>query len=174
LVGGAFIVSALYSVFNKKKYQPVAKISLILSFAIFLVTPLLLILDLNQPTRAMTVMTRWHSTSPMSIFVWVLPLFGIILISVGLLSFMKENEGYGWIFRSMDGKVIKILAGIGIPAAVLFATYEGLMLASTGARELWSTPLIPISWMLIAVSSGISLVLLVYILIWVGSSFSSF
>jgi Ni/Fe-hydrogenase subunit HybB-like protein len=164
LVGGTYIVSTLYNVFGKKKYLPVAKISLLLSFAILLVLPLLLILDLGQSTKALLIFTRWHSTSPLAIFAWVLPVFGIVVVLVGLFSFYKENQRFNRIFGSIDTKIVKILAGIGIPLAILFASYEGLTLVTPEARDLWSTPLIPISWMLAAVSSGIALVLFVYIL----------
>lgn len=164
LVGGTFIVSMLHHVFERKRFRPITRISLLLSFAVLLVVPLLLVYDLGQPTRGILILTRWHAASPMDIFAWVGPLFGLVLIIIGSVTILSDKHlsGFGWLL-SVDSKVVKTLGIVGIPLAGLFATYEGLMLATTPGRALWATPLIPISSILVAISSGIALTLLAYV-----------
>jgi len=63
-----------------------------------------------------------------------------------------------------DEKMIKILAGIGIPVACFLHGYAGFIFGSVKANALWMTPLMPVIFIMSAVVSGIALCMLTYII----------
>jgi Ni/Fe-hydrogenase subunit HybB-like protein len=67
--------------------------------------------------------------------------------------------------RHQDEKVVKILAGIGIPIACFLHGYAGFIFGSVKANALWMTPLMPVIFIMSAVVSGIALCMLTYIVV---------
>jgi Ni/Fe-hydrogenase subunit HybB-like protein len=64
-----------------------------------------------------------------------------------------------------DRKLGYIITVIGIPSAFILHGYVGFIFGSIKANPWWSTPLMPIIFLFSAMVSGISLVLLVYMII---------
>lgn len=62
-----------------------------------------------------------------------------------------------------DEKAVKILAGLGIPVAMVLHGYVGFIFGSVKANALWMTPLMPVIFIMSAVVSGIALCMLTYI-----------
>jgi Ni/Fe-hydrogenase subunit HybB-like protein len=58
--------------------------------------------------------------------------------------------------------VLIVLAGLGIPAAVLLHGYVGFIFGAVKANPWWSTPLMPIIFLCSAIVSGIALVIILY------------
>jgi Ni/Fe-hydrogenase subunit HybB-like protein len=67
--------------------------------------------------------------------------------------------------RHQDEKVVKILAGVGIPIACFLHGYAGFIFGSVKANALWMTPLMPVIFIMSAVVSGIALCMLTYIVV---------
>lgn len=63
-----------------------------------------------------------------------------------------------------DEKIIKILAGVGIPVACFLHGYAGFIFGSVKANALWMTPLMPVIFIMSAIVSGIALCMLTYII----------
>ena len=64
-----------------------------------------------------------------------------------------------------DHKLIKILAAVGIPAAAMLHGYVGFIFGAVKANPWWSTPLMPIIFLLSAIVSGIALVMVLYVVV---------
>jgi len=64
-----------------------------------------------------------------------------------------------------DRKLGYIITVVGIPSAFILHGYVGFIFGSIKANPWWSTPLMPIIFLFSAMVSGISLVLLVYMII---------
>lgn len=62
-----------------------------------------------------------------------------------------------------DEKAIRILAGVGVPAACFLHGYAGFIFGSVKANALWMTPLMPVIFIMSAVVSGVALCVLTYI-----------
>ena len=62
----------------------------------------------------------------------------------------------------IDHKAIKLLAGIGLPAACMLHGYVGFIFGAIKANPWWSTPLMPVIFLLSAAVSGIALLILLY------------
>ncbi len=186
LVAGAFIASSLYHVFGLTKLKPIARFSLITALAFLLVCPLPLIIHLGRPERALEMFLRPNLISAMSGFGYIWLLYLILVLAEVWLVFRPTivrcagaSEGIKKTIYSalslgvydisekslaVDRKLVKLLSIIGIPAACLLHGYVGFIFGAVKSNAWWSTPLMPIIFLLSAIVSGIALLIVLYIL----------
>ena len=191
LVAGAFVLSSLYHLFGLKELKDMAKFALVFSLALLIGAPLPLMLHLQQPPRGLEIYLTPHFTSAISAFGVVYLSYALIVVSeiwflyrpffVERATELKRKEGLGnfllRIFYSVctlgafdtspkaleaDHKAIKLLAGIGVPAACFLHGYAGFIFGSVKANALWMTPLMPVIFIMSAIISGIALCLFTY------------
>ena len=181
LIAGAFFVSALYHVFKVRAFQPIASFALVVSFCFGLFAGLPLLLHLGQPLRAFNIFFTPAFTSPMSMFGYVYSSYMCLLsIEIWLvyrghfIRKAKETNGLLWRILTLgvlhypaeaerlDHKLTTILAGLGIPAALVLHGYVGFIFGTVEAVAWWATPLQPIIFIASAVVSGIAMLLLMY------------
>ncbi|MDR7865807.1 MAG: NrfD/PsrC family molybdoenzyme membrane anchor subunit [Sporomusaceae bacterium] len=117
-----------------------------LSPALVILGSFLLLLDLGQPLRAALAILRPHS-SMISVGTLILSLF----IAVGLL------QGY-LLYRGR--RLAAFWDWAGLLLAVGAATYTGLLLGVVKAIPFWNNPLLPVLFLVSAVSSGAGLLML--------------
>ncbi len=186
-VAGAFIVSSLFHVFGLKQLEPVARFSLVSSFAFLLFAALPLLNHLGKPERALNIMITPHFTSAMSGFGFVYLAYTIIVILEIWFHYradfidrynapnVKLKSVYyvlllGCTVRNdetdrIDHNTVKTLAGIGIPVACILHGYVGFLFGSIKANPWWSTPLMFIIFIFSAVVSGISVLIFLYLFV---------
>jgi predicted membrane protein len=186
-VAGAFIVSSLFHVFGLKQLQPIARFSLVSSFAFLLFATLPLLNHLGRPERAFNIMITPNFTSAMSGFGFVYLTYTMIVILeiwfhyradfvdrynssdaawkiayyILLLGCTIRNEETDRI----DHNIVKTLAGIGIPVACILHGYVGFLFGSIKANPWWSTPLMFIIFIFSAIVSGIAVLTFLYLLV---------
>jgi Ni/Fe-hydrogenase subunit HybB-like protein len=187
LVAGAFIVSSLYHVFGIKALKPVAQFSLVTALAFLLVCPIPLVVHLGRPERALEMLLRPNFFSAMSGFGFIWFFYFLILVSEVWLVFRPSivhyaRTSHGWkkkVYRllslgveevsqkslGVDDKLIKFLAVLGIPVACLLHGYVGFIFGAVKSNPWWSTPLMPIIFLVSAVVSGIALLIVLYTLV---------
>lgn len=187
LVAGAFIVSSLYHVFGRHELRPVGRLSMVASFAFLTMAPMPLLLHLGHPERCLNIMITPHFTSAMAAFGLIYALYlTLVLIEIWLvyrkdiiLTAARSRGIKRFVFKVLalgvydmsdealriDRKVIVTLAALGIPAACILHGYVGFMFGSVKANHWWSTPLMPIIFLFSAVTSGIAMVIVLYMVI---------
>ncbi len=185
LVAGAFVVSSLYHVFGMKALRPVARLALIAALAFLLIAPVPLQLHLGRPERAFLIFIMPHFTSAMAGFGYIWMFYLILVVVETWLVFrpdivalaQKSTFPLKTVYHFMalgvydvseeamevDHKLIKILAAVGIPAAALLHGYVGFIFGAIKANPWWSTPLMPIIFLLSAIVSGIALLTVMYV-----------
>ncbi|MBI4303740.1 MAG: polysulfide reductase NrfD [Chloroflexi bacterium] len=185
LVAGAFVVSSLYHVFGLKALKPVARFSLITALAFLLVAPLPLVIHLGRPERALEMFLSPNLSSAMSAFGYIWLFYALLVTAEvwlvfrpDIVKYAKSSEGarkaiYSLLAlgvyeipeeaQAIDKKLIKVLAFVGIPSAFLLHGYVGFIFGAVKANPWWSTPLMPIIFLLSAVVSGIALLLVLYV-----------
>ena len=62
----------------------------------------------------------------------------------------------------MDHKIITVLAAIGVPSACVLHGYVGFLFGSLKSNPWWSTPLMPIIFLLSAIVSGVAMLIVMY------------
>ena len=185
LVAGAFIASSLYHVFGKKEIKPVARFALLTALSFLLVATLPLVTHLGHPERGIEIMFTPHLTSAMSGFGYIYSFYLIVVVLEIWLSFREDIvkmalNSKGWkelLYSALalfsydisekalhdDEKFAKKLAIIGIPSAAFLHGYVGFIFGGIKANPWWSTPLMPLIFLMSAIVSGIALLILLYI-----------
>lgn len=185
LVAGAFILAALYKVFGLEQVKPVYRLALLSALAFLLGAPLTLNLHLGHPERAFQIMATPNVLSAMAMFgfIYLWYLVAILLIEIWLeyrpdiIELRKTSRGPFKILYSvlalgvydlspraleLDHKIGKAVAIVGIPSAAILHGYVGFIFGSVKANSWWSTPLMPVIFLMSAVVSGIAMVMLFY------------
>lgn len=191
LVAGAFILASLERVFKVKILKPTYQIALLTALSFLLVATMPLISHLSQPQRAYEIMITPHSSSAMAIFgfVYLWYLMVVLLLEIwfdyrhSMVVWANEKKGVmKYVYKILtlgvndisprtlkwDRKLGYIITVVGIPSAFILHGYVGFIFGSIKANPWWSTPLMPIIFLFSAMVSGISMVMLIYMVIsWV-------
>ncbi len=188
LVAGAFILASLERVFKVKILKPTYQIALLTALSFLLVATLPLISHLSQPQRAYEIMITPHSSSAMAIFgfVYLWYLMVVLLLEIwfdyrhSMVVWANEKKGVmKYVYKILtlgvndisprtlkwDRKLGYIITVVGIPSAFILHGYVGFIFGSIKANPWWSTPLMPIIFLFSAMVSGISMVMLIYMVI---------
>ncbi|NOX35112.1 MAG: polysulfide reductase NrfD [Deltaproteobacteria bacterium] len=187
LVDGAFIIAALYYLFDIKTLRPVARFSLLFALAFLCCATLPLLLHLGRPERNLNMLLTPSPTSAMAGFGYIYAVSMGVLVFIVLFVYRPDLvelrvTSKGWLqflYRAMtfdsidlsedalvlDKKIIRFLVGIGIPIAVVLHGYVGFIFGGVKANPTWSTPLMPVIFLFSACVSGICAIILAYIVI---------
>jgi len=159
IAAGAFIISTLPVLLKRDEFKEISLLSLAISWATLLISPVPLLLHLGSPWRAGNIFVFPQVSSPMALFGYLWAIF-FILTTISIIV-------YNW-FHSAPwfNSLAPALAAIGIIVAILFSGYIGFIFGSNKAVELWYNPMIPVSFILSAILSGTALVAILYVAIW--------
>jgi Ni/Fe-hydrogenase subunit HybB-like protein len=186
LVAGSFTVATFYHVFGVSRFKPVARFALLTSLSFMIFVPVPLLLHLGHPERALNVMLTPHLTSAFAAFGFF-AMFYVILVMLEIWFSYREDivakaqDGKGLLglfyraltlgsyeisatTRAYDATWIKALAIIGIAAAHGLHGYVGFVFGSLKSREWWGSDLMPAIFLVSAIVSGISIVIVLYVL----------
>ena len=187
LVDGAFIIAALYYLFDVKSLRPVARFSLLFALAFLAIATLPLLLHLGRPERNFNMLLTPSPSSAMAGFGYIYAVSTGVVVFIVLFVYREDlvelrATSKGWLqllyraltfdsidlsenARKLDKKIIRFLVGIGIPVAVVLHGYVGFIFGGVKANPTWSTPLMPVIFLFSACVSGISAIILAYIVI---------
>ena len=187
LVDGAFIIAALYYLFDVKSLRPVARFSLLFALAFLAIATLPLLLHLGRPERNFNMLLTPSPSSAMAGFGYIYAVSMGVVVFIVLFVYREDlvelrSTSKGWLqllyraltfdsidlsedARKLDKKIIRFLVGIGIPVAVILHGYVGFIFGGVKANPTWSTPLMPVIFLFSACVSGISAIILAYIVI---------
>ncbi len=183
-VAGSFIVTSLYHLFGKEEFKPVARLAMAMSFAFMVIASLPLQLHLGHPERGLYVMVTPNSSSAMAGFGLLYSAYLVILLlelwfvhRIEIIEMARRSRGLKRAFyatlalgtydtsheaREIDHRAIRVLSAIGLPGACMLHGYVGFIFGGIKANPWWSTPLMPVIFLLSAAVSGIALLVLVY------------
>ncbi len=162
LIGTAamvFVFAAAPQVFGgtARALTPLQMPATIIALAITIVCVPLLIMDLGQPARLLYPILYFRWTSPLSWGSVLLILFGLSMLAFA----------YG-LYRG-DAPWLRTIGIAGSLLALSMPLYTGIDLMANQAREVWQSPLVPLLFVVLSVTSGAA-VLTVVALIWKGAT----
>ena len=186
LVAGSFTVATFYHVFGVPRFKPVARFALLTSLAFMIFVPVPLLLHLGHPERALNVMLTPHFTSAFAMFGFFAA-FYVILVMLeiwfayreDIVAMAQDRKGLPGLFyraltlgsdeisettRAYDAKWLKALAVTGIVGAHGLHGYVGFVFGSLKSREWWGSDLMPAIFLVSAIVSGISILIVLYVL----------
>ncbi len=187
LVAGAFVVSALYHVFDREVLKPVARLALVTSFCFCAFATLPLLLHLHHPERCFQVMITPSVTSAIAGFGFIYNTYMLVLLVEVWLVFRpsiveraSSCGGAAGVFyrflalgvtkitdgaRAVDQWLIRAIAIAGIPIACVLHGYVGFLFGAVKANPWWSSALMPVIFLISAIISGIAALLLLYLFV---------
>ena len=186
LVAGSFTVATFYHVFGVSRFKPVARFALLTSLAFMIFVPVPLLMHLGHPERALNVLLTPHLTSAFAAFGFFAA-FYVILVMLeiwfayreDIVAWAQDRKGLRGLFyraltlgsneisattRAYDAKWLKALAIIGIAGAHGLHGYVGVVFGSLKSREWWGSDVIPAIFLVSAIVSGISVLIVLYVL----------
>jgi Ni/Fe-hydrogenase subunit HybB-like protein len=183
-VAGSFIVTSLYHLFGYQAFRPIARLAMATSFAFLLVAALPLQLHLGHPLRGPNVIVTPNFKSAMAGFgILYSGYLAVLVLEVwfvwrpAIIERARRSRGAARGFYKLlslytydtspqaleiDHRAIGLLAGIGLPMACMLHGYVGFIFGAIKANPWWSTPLMPVIFLLSAAVSGIALLIVVY------------
>jgi formate-dependent nitrite reductase membrane component NrfD len=146
--GGAFVIGTMLRLWGSQADAAASRLAFIISFPLLLICPILLTIDLGQPTRfwhmladSVTGTLVFKPYSPMSLGVWGLTLFGLFsfvmfLAAVGEGGYLRWRvlAGAGRVMGSALGRVFMVTGAI---FGLFVAAYTGVLLAVSN-QPVWS------------------------------------
>src|SRR5512142_1464352 len=148
---GAYMVAWAASGLGAQ-YRPLVKPGVLLAAPLVAIGSLLLLLDLGNPLRAYLGFLRPQS-SMISVGIFIITVF-ILLSGIHLLALVFKPV-------KLSGGVLGWLSGLAAVFALATAVYTGLLLGIVKAVPFWNTPMLPMLFLVSALSTGAGAILLV-------------
>jgi len=148
LNAGSYLASFIFTYLGKKEYLPLAKFSGLVVMLLWVVAPILLLLDIGQPLRFWHLFVYFDPRSPMAWGTLILTAYPF-LASIYLFHLFREEM-----------EKAKFWGLIGLPIALGSHAFVGFVLSFAQARVLWSSSLTPVFFLLTAGLSGFALVVI--------------
>jgi formate-dependent nitrite reductase membrane component NrfD len=147
---GAYLVGAAADYLGER-YRPLVKPGIYLGAPLVAIGSVLLLLDLGAPLRSWRGFLR-PGSSMISVGIIIISVFiilGAIHIAALLFKLKLSRSALGW------------LGGVNALFALGTAIYTGLLLGVVKAVPFWNTPMLPLLFLVSALSTGMGAVLLV-------------
>jgi polysulfide reductase chain C len=163
VAGGGFFAAFLVNLFTSWKHEDLLKIATWIGVPLVGIGTLLLIVDLGNQLDFWHLVVRFLPVSAMSVGTWILILWALCAVAL-LVLWLAESDVP--VFRILRGLVPlkKILAWIIFILSAILITYTGVLLSTTN-RALWSTVLLPVLFVISAISTGLAATFLVAVLL---------
>ena len=163
VAGGGFFATFLVNLFTGGEQEDLLKIATWIGVPLVGIGTLLLIMDLGNQLDFWHLVVRFLPASPMSLGTWILIVWAICAVALIALWLAEGGVPVFGILRSLV-PLKRVLGWILFVLSALLITYTGVLLSTT-SRELWSTVLLPVLFVISAISTGLAATLLVAVLL---------
>jgi formate-dependent nitrite reductase membrane component NrfD len=130
IAGGSYTIGTIANLFSRDR--AVERVSRYLALAAVLPCPILLVLDLGRPERALNMFRVIKLKSPMSLGSWALLGLSITASVSAALQAVSDILG-----RDVLPDVRRAVGILGLPCSVFLSGYTGILLAATNV-PLWA------------------------------------
>ena len=175
---GAYLLSTSVTVFRIERLQPIARLSLLVSFSTLVGALVTIFMDLGRPFRFWKVYLSPSSTSMMTLMIWLYTAYIVLLVVQLRLAaradLVEAARRPGWFAAvakllagkeaatpdrlAKDRKLLGPLGMVGIPLCLSFSGGVGALFGVVGARPYWNSSLMPLLFLCGALASGGALV----------------
>jgi molybdopterin-containing oxidoreductase family membrane subunit len=182
LSAGSFLISSLVYVFDVKRFEGVGRIAVFTAVVTLLLALLSISADLGHMERAWHVLAYPNFRSPMAWMIWLYSSYFVLLVTelwfLLRADLVAGGRSAGWrgrVYRVLslgsrdssperrtrDRRVVRILATVGVPLAVMFHGGVGALFGVVAARPHWHSGMFPILFLLSALVSGGALLIVI-------------
>jgi molybdopterin-containing oxidoreductase family membrane subunit len=182
LSAGAFLVSSLVYVFRIRRFESIGRLALFSAVVTLLLALLSISADLGHSFRAWHVLVYPNFRSPMAWMIWLYTAYFVLVmlelwfvLRYDLVVGSKVPGARAFLYRLLvfgssddspemlasDRQIVRILATIGVPLAIMFHGGVGSLFGVISSRPAWHGGLFPILFLVSALVSGGALLVLV-------------
>ncbi len=175
LSAGAFLISSLVYVFDMKRFERIGRLAVFTAVVTLFLALLSIWVDLGHMERAWHVIAYANFKSPMAWMIWLYSTYLVLLVvelwfllrrdlvvgagPIGAKARFYRLLALGSRDRSDEGahrdrRVVRVLATIGVPVAIMFHGGVGALFGVVAARPHWHSGMFPILFLLSALVSG--------------------
>jgi dimethyl sulfoxide reductase membrane subunit len=155
LSAGGLIMASASEVFGVKSLRPLARVGVLSAAACVLVAAMQIIPDLGRPERVWELFRYPNWSSPM---VWDIIIITVYLVFAVVDLAVMTRRG---VEPSKRARTLRIMAYVGLPAAVLLHSITAWIFGLQFARPFWNTALLAPLFVTSAILSGSALIALV-------------
>jgi protein NrfD len=175
LSAGAFLVSSLVYVFKFERFERIGRLAVFSALVTLVLALLSIWVDLGHMDRAWHVLIYPNFKSPMAWMIYLYTAY-MILLSAEMWFILRADmaagatepgwRGLAYKILSLgsrdisekatrrDRRIVRALATIGVPLAIMFHGGVGALFATVAARPHWNSALFPLLFILSALVSG--------------------
>jgi len=182
LSAGAFLVSSLVYVFRMKRFETIGRIALFTAVVTLLLALLSISADLGHTFRSWHVLVYPNFKSPMAWMIWLYTAYFILVVlelwfvlRYDLVAGAREQGARATLYRILafgskddseatrasDRQIVRILATVGVPLAIMFHGGVGSLFGVVASRPAWHGGLFPILFLVSALASGGALLVVI-------------
>jgi formate-dependent nitrite reductase membrane component NrfD len=152
LSAGSYLLARVAERLGGARYRAVTRAGTAIAVTALLPCPILLIDDLGHRSRFHHMLRVFKPRSPMNLGSWVLTGYSGVLFLTALREWLGGARQRGW----FDRAAVLVLDAAGLPLALFFSGYTGVLLSATSTpvwcRNPWLGPLFTAS----AISNAVS------------------
>jgi protein NrfD len=175
LSAGSFLISSLVYVFNMRRFERIGRLAVFTAVVTLVLALLSIWADLGHMGRAWKVVVYANFKSPMAWMIWLYSAYLLLLIvelwfllRADLVAGRSAPGLKGVVYRALalgsrdaseaaamrDRTVVRVLATVGVPVAIMFHGGVGALFGVVAARPHWHSGMFPILFLLSALVSG--------------------
>jgi polysulfide reductase chain C len=154
MAGGAYFAAFLVDRFSHGAHKPLLRLATYLGIPIAVVGLILLVIDLGEPIRFWHLLARFDFVSPMSVGSWIL-LFWVGAAVILVILWWAESRVEADLRRATE-----IISWMEIVFSAFLMVYTGVLLSASSTSMWAGTWLVPVLFVVSAVSTGVALLVL--------------
>lgn len=156
--GGVFTVGMIGYFLNINGFRDNLRVILLVSAACVMTGLLAIWLDLGQGFRAYRIVTAPNFGSMMAFNAWMYNIFLASIMIIFFLSLKKERQSD---LNDKSGWLVPLLM-LGFVLSIMYPSQSGAFFGVVDAKPFWSSALLPILFLVSAITSGSASLLLVF------------
>jgi Ni/Fe-hydrogenase subunit HybB-like protein len=159
LAAGGFTMAATVHLFNIKRMKPVARPSILTAFLGYLLVVGALMFDLGQPWRIWHPLIMWNPHSVMFEVGWCVTLYTTVL-ALEFSPIVFERLQWHWALKVIEAVMLPLVV-LGVILSFLHQSSLGtlFLIVPNKLYPLWYSPLLPLFFLLSAMSVGCAMVI---------------
>jgi len=158
IAGGVFAIGTIGYIFNLTGFRENFRVVIVVSVAAVITGLFAIWLDLGQPFRFARILYAPNFGSMMAFNAWMYSLF---IATAALIFYLTMNKEKQTDLHDRKRWLLPLMA-LAFLFSIAFPSQSGAFFGVVDAKPFWSSPLLPILFLVSAITSGGAVLLLVY------------
>ncbi len=152
LSAGAIIISSLSYVFRKETYEPIGRLAVFMGILLMIGAMIFVMVDLGRPEKAWRLFMYFYLNNMSSLFA---------INSIFYTGYITLMLIYLWLIFEGKKQLAVVLGTIDVLWAIAVHMGTGAIFGLIGNREIFFSPIKPFEFLMAALTSGTSLIILI-------------